>query len=424
MRSCPWTRIDRPVFLLISHRLGGGTERHLGDLEHALRNEGVRPIVVRPGLAGRLLWEERDDHRETLWCRESKIDLASIAQMLDTIEPVHAHVHHSLGLPEALFDGLADRSVPYDWTIHDYHAICPRINLIGAGGRYCGEPDEAACNDCLARLGDDSGRPVSESITAWRRKNAGRLAAARRIFVPNADVARRLARYFPGLDVTLRPHEESLPVLRTLAAPLQANEPIRVAVIGTLVAVKGSERLLACARDARARDLPLEFHLIGSSDRDAALLRTRKVHVSGRYREREIYDLLASRRPHLAFLPSECPESHMYTLSIALAARLFVVCFDLGAQGERVRSSGWGRTVPVALSSGQLNDTLISAAFSLAGKPEPPGLEPPASYPLALTSYYDFTHEDLARFGIAVSDDRSSRRAPTRVPWRVHAHIH
>ena len=170
MRSCPWTRSDRPVFLLISHRLGGGTERHLGDLVHALRNEGVRPIVVRPGLAGRLLWEERGDRRETAWCRESTIDPKSIVEMLDTIEPVHAHVHHSLGLPEALFDALADRLIPYDWTIHDYHAICPRINLIGSGGRYCGEPDEAACNDCLARLGDDSGQPVSESITAWRRK--------------------------------------------------------------------------------------------------------------------------------------------------------------------------------------------------------------------------------------------------------------
>ena len=78
----------------------------------------------------------------------------------------------------------------------------------------------------------------------------------------------------------------------------------------------------------------------------------------------------------------------------------------------------------MAPSAGELNDTLISAAFSLAGEPEPPSLESPASYPLALTSYYDFTHDDLARFGIVVSDDRSSKRAPLGVPWRVHAHIY
>ena len=35
----------------------------------------------------------------------------------------------------------------------------------------------------------------------------------------------------------------------------------------------------------------------------------------------------------------------MYTLSIAMAARLFVVCFDLGAQAERVRAWGWGQAI-------------------------------------------------------------------------------
>ena len=76
------------------------------------------------------------------------------------------------------------------------------------------------------------------------------------------------------------------------------------------------------------------------------------VHISGRYREDELFDLLASRRPHLAFLPSECPESFMYTLSIAMAAGLFVVCFDLGAQAERVRSWGWGMPVELDLAPG------------------------------------------------------------------------
>ena len=172
--SVPGSATIVPVFLLISHRCGGGTERHLGDLEDALRTEGVRPIVVRPGRSGRVLWEERDDRRETLWCRESNTDPESIAEMLGTIEPVHAHVHHSLGLPDTLFDALADRGVPYDWTIHDYHTICPRINLIGSGGRYCGEPDEAGCNRCLARLGDDqAGRSPNRSQRGAQKTPAG-----------------------------------------------------------------------------------------------------------------------------------------------------------------------------------------------------------------------------------------------------------
>ena len=52
--------------------------------------------------------------------------------------------------------------------------------------------------------------------------------------------SRRLAAISRTVELTLRPHAESLPRLESLAAPLRAGETIRVAVIGTLVAVKGS----------------------------------------------------------------------------------------------------------------------------------------------------------------------------------------
>jgi glycosyltransferase involved in cell wall biosynthesis len=420
-----WQHDNRPVFLMISHRCGGGTERHVGDLETGLRAEGVRPVVVRPGRRGGLLWEERGDRARTHWCRESSTERESIARLLGELGPVHAHVHHSMGLPEVLFDLLVERMIPYDWTIHDDHSICPRINLIGSDGRYCGEPDTAACDRCLARLGDDQGRAVSESIAAWRRRSANRLASARRVFAPSPDVARRLERYFPRRIVTLRPHPDSIPRLESLAAPLKAGEAVRVAVIGTLTKVKGSERLLACANDARLRGLPLEFHVIGATDRDALLARQRNVHVTGRYRESDVYDRLKARRCHLAFLPSECPESYMYTLSIAMAARLFVVCFDLGAQALRVRAWGWGNAIPIELGPAAINDELIRAAKSLSAANNPPEAPDSSQYPDLLASYYDFTAGERDR--IAGRDSRhahSMRSSPHVIRGRDHAHLH
>jgi hypothetical protein len=424
-RRRAWRSDDRPVFLMISHRCGGGTERHLGDLENALRAEGVRPVVVRPGRRGKLIWEERGDRLGTAWCRESGTGRESIAKSLGELNPVHAHVHHSLGLPDILFDLLVDRGVSYDWTIHDYYAICPRINLIGSRGRYCGEPDDAACDSCLARLGDDQGRPVSHSISAWRKRSADRLAGARRVFAPSADVVRRLERYFPCPNVILRPHPESAPHNEILAASLRAGEPVRVAVIGTLSQIKGSERLLACAHDAAVRRLPLEFHLIGSSDRDALLAREGNVNVTGRYREPEICDRLQSSRCHLAFLPSECPESHMYTLSIAMAARFFVVCFDLGAQALRVQTWGWGKSIPIDLDPAAINDLLIGAARSLSAGPSPPLAPPEAHYPDVLASYYDFTAAERDRIMGRVSGHvHTSAPRPHVICGSDHAHLH
>jgi glycosyltransferase involved in cell wall biosynthesis len=393
----PWRHDGRPVFLLVSHNCGGGTQRHVMELAAALRKAGVRPVLVRPARAGRLLWTDSDDLGRLRWCRYSTHEPHSIERQLKLLRPQHAHVHHNLGVPDVLLDRIAEHAIPYDWTIHDYYAICPRVNLVGGEHVYCQEPDADSCNACLARNGDDQGRPVAESITAWRARFARRLSGARRVFVPSHDARRRLARYFPGLDPLVRPHAESLPSLEGLAVPWRPGEAIRVAVIGTIVPVKGSERLLACARDALRRRLPLAFCVIGATDRDAAFARMPNVHSSGAYHEAEVYRRLAQARCHLAFLPSVWPETFMYTLSIAMSSRMFVVCFDLGAQAERLRISGSGLLLPWNATPELTNDALVAAASSLRSRPAVP---PPQAveYPEILTSYYDFAAGELSRF--------------------------
>jgi glycosyltransferase involved in cell wall biosynthesis len=421
----PWRADGRPVFLLLSHACGGGTARHLNDLAAALASENVRPVLVRPSKARRLLWEEFAERASKPWCAESLDQRESIFAQLATLRPVHAHVHHLMGLPDFLLELLSEHGVTYDWTIHDYHAICPRVHLIGAGGTYCGEPDAGSCNRCLALLGDDQGHPVKQTITSWRGTFARRLGGARRIFVPSDDVRRRIARYFPELPVLLRPHPEALPPRESLAAPIRPGETVRVAVLGTIVSTKGSLRLLACARDARSRRLPLEFHVIGSTDRDAVFARAGNVRVTGRYPEGEVYDRLAGARCHLAFLPSLCPESFMYTLSIVMAARFFVVCFDLGAQAERLRAWGWGQTLPWAASAESINDSLLAIARSLVGAPPAPPPPPGAFYPELLTSYYDFTPQELAGFFRSGSAETPRAKTGTQAVRRIDlAHLY
>jgi glycosyltransferase involved in cell wall biosynthesis len=391
-----WAPDGRPVFLLINHHCGGGTEQHVRDLSARLRDEGVRVVVVRPSRRGYLVWEERDECHRTAWCSESTVQTGSMKRLLEWLDPVHAHVHHVIGVPIELIDLLTVQGVPFDWTIHDYYTICPRVNLINGEHSYCGEPDEAGCNRCLARLGDDQGRPVATSIENWRGGFARRLGRARRVFVASADSRDRLERYFPELRAVLRPHPESLPNLASLAAPIVPGEPVRVAVVGTITAVKGAEKLLACARDALVRALPLEFHVIGSTDRDAVFTRVGNVRVSGRYQAHEVYERIAVARCQLAFLPSVNPESFMFTLSIVMASGLYTVCFDLGAQASRLRAWGWGEVLSDDTGPEAINDRLLTAARKVAATvaPSPP---PPATYGDILGSYYDFSAEERQR---------------------------
>jgi O-antigen biosynthesis protein len=420
-----WVADGFPVFLFISHRCGGGTEQHLRHLSIALQAERVRVVAVRPSRAGFLLWEERDERKRTAWCRESTVEPASMKRLLELLEPVHAHVHHVLGVPVELIDSLVQQDIPYDWTIHDYYTICPRVNLINGEHSYCGEPDEAGCNRCLVRLGDDQGRPVRNSIESWRDGFSSSLRRARRVFTPSADVRGRLERYFPEVSVMLRPHPETLPNLKSLAAVLAPGEPVRVAVVGTITAIKGSEKLLACARDARARSLPLEFHVIGTTDRDAVFSRLGNVLISGRYQGEEVYERLAAARCHLAFLPSVWPESFMFTLSIVMASGLYTVCFDLGAQASRVRKWGWGQVLQLDAGPESINDSLLAAARKVANARFVPSPPPPARYADVLLSYYNFTAAERKTLFVQPRRiDQTAGAKPRAAQRSAHARLH
>jgi len=274
----------------------------------------------------------------------------------------------------------------------------------------------------LERLGDYHGSRVTESITAWRERFSRSLLGARRVFAPSEDVRRRLSRYFHDVPTLLRPHFEAIPDLQGLAARPGPGETVRAAVIGSIVRVKGSERLLACARDAGHRCLPLEFHVVGSTDRDAAFASLGNVHVSGFYREDDIAERLAAARCHLAFLPSLWPETFMYTLSIAMAAGLYVVCFDLGAQAERLKAWGWGQVLPLNSTPQTINDTLLRVARTIVAGSIPPAPPRSVRYPNFLRSYYDFTPAELERFQVSTPGDGMKVRLRPHVSrWRAHA---
>ncbi len=248
VRRTPWVPDGRPVFVLVYPRGGGGTDRHLRELGTGLRTAGVRVVIVAPERRNKLTWEEPGTTRQPLWTFQGNSTRESISTLLETLKPVHAHIHSMMKLPEILLELLVLRSVTYDWTLHDYYPICPHAHLDRGDGRYCGEPEAAACNTCLALLGDYRGRVVSEPIEAWRKRYADYLRGARRIFAPTNDARLRLERYVPGASVVVRAHPEEVQAPRRIAALHQPGTRVRVAVLGTITAFKGSVLLQSCAR--------------------------------------------------------------------------------------------------------------------------------------------------------------------------------
>jgi len=296
-----------------------------------------------------------------------------LVELLGALGVTEIRLHHlaDFGRDAARrFTWLIDAlGLPFEFTVHDYLAVCPRINLVDRSGMYCGEPDEAGCRRCLMRRRSGFGAP---DIRRWRRDYGALLAMARVVRVPDRDVAARLRRYFPRLgNIVARPHER---LRRAPPTPLAAGRspgPLRIATIGAIGPIKGFDVLLDLAAEIRAGmragGAAVELTVIGYTRNDAAA-RAAGITVTGPYRNDRAGDEIDAADPDLILIPSIWPETYCYTLSHALASGRPVAGFEIGAVGTRLRDAGQsgGRVtvlpLPMAREPAALLEALVRAA--------------------------------------------------------------
>ena len=140
-------------------------------------------------------------------------------------------------------------------------------------------------------------------------------------------------------------------------------------MVGSIGIEKGYDVLLGCARDAARRRLNLRFTVLGHTIDDERLMVTGKVFVTGWFEEAEGLALAREQQATLGFLPSVCPETWSYALSLLFTAGLPVLTFSLGAQGARVAQSGQGWLLPLGVPPAKINDTLVSRGLQTLDLP-------------------------------------------------------
>jgi len=352
--------------ILITHDDGGGVERQVGVAAAAHRAEGLRPVVLRParepdGPAVVVIDGAAAGFPNLRYALPR--EMPALLRLLRATNPRLLEVHHTLHHPPTIYDLITRLGVPYDVHIHDYPWFCPQVSLVGADRRYCGEPAVAGCEACVA----DAGRVIDEAIgvQALRDRSAAFLGAARRVVAPSADAAARMRRHFPALRPVTVPLEDDGAVADP-PPPRARSGLCRVCTLGAIVVHKGYDVLLACARDAVERSLPLEFVVVGHTIDDARLLATGRVFVTGRFAAEEAVTLIRAQDASVALLPSVWPETWSFGLTELWRAGLSVAAFDFGAPAERIRRTGRGFLLPLGLSPRGINHALI-AAVGLTG---------------------------------------------------------
>lgn len=409
-------RSSKQVILLISHRLGGGVVKHEQELSR-LFSEKINFLRLIPGINGQV---------EISWCADGEclrlhfmlpLDWPKLVDFLKLAGVTRIHFHHLMDMPNQIEELPKMLEVPYDFTIHDYFLICPRVTLTDAGNSYCGEPSEDGCDVCLK-----SAPKCQRDIRTWRLHHGKLLANASRVLVPSHDVALRLRRYFQLTNLVVSPHEDmrGQEIAGRNIRALHADERLRIVVIGALGATKGADLLESVALDAKRRGLLIEFHLVGYAWRELTAEPKSRLTASGSYRDDELQGRLKAAEPHLVWFPALGPETYSYTLSAALISGLPVVAPDLGAFPERLSNRSWTWVCPWNQSVHEWNNffTHLRNAHFLSGTPPNLFSRPSANNSLDLASSYIIMndassklvncHDDIMRF----ADTQTTMRLP------------
>jgi glycosyltransferase involved in cell wall biosynthesis len=386
-------RAGRGAMLFVTHRWGGGTERHVQDMRLLLEEAGVPVFVCRVDPADNrraTLEDPFTPETPNLPTFDLPHELGRFVTTLYLARITHVHIHHLAGFPENAPDffraACEAAGLHFDMTLHDYLPVCPRINMIDGSRVYCGEPDLHDCERCVARDGSPFGRPA---VWEWRERYARLLTGARQVYVPNEDMAVRMRRFLAQITYMVRPHPERKPdtAWESHRAPFveaKTKGIRRISLLGHIHENKGSALLVATARAALFRGLPLQFVVIGTTDREEELRAVGNVLITGLYQEVDLPSLLSDT--DLVWFASVCPETYSYTLSAAFAAQTFPVAFNLGAIASRIRSARWGDLMPI---SWMLDPERIAEHLHRVNPATPSGsILRPTAYPDPLVSYY------------------------------------
>jgi glycosyltransferase involved in cell wall biosynthesis len=354
-----WGKTPGEAAIFVTHGDGGGVARRVADAVASQEASGRRAVVLHPsrmpdGTVAAAAGGERFPNLRYALPEERPL----LLRLLRDTSPAEVEIHHFLNHDPSVIESALAPGIPYDVHTHDFAWFCPRIALVGRGDVYCGEPDLAACEACVAETGSYLHEDIS--VTALRERSLDILSGARRVIAPSQDTAMRMANHFPDLTIEVVPHEDDAAIEEPPPIPDVAGV-VRVCVAGAIGLHKGFHVLLACARDARIRGLELEFALTGTTIDDQSLLDTGRVFITGRYQPEEAVDLIKAQGAAFAFLPSIWPETWCLALTELWRAGLRVAAFDIGAPAERIRHTGRGFLLPLGLPPSAINDALLNA---------------------------------------------------------------
>lgn len=349
----------KPIVLVITHDLAGGTKQYLDDLMVSKEQE-FETIILQPA--------SKNSVKLTLpeWMGESYLfsldqDYELLKNYLLDIGVNLIFLNHIKGNEHYVYRLKQDLQVEMWCILHDYYFIFGNPTLTDVCGNFLfpslGDNEKLRSEDFL---------PSDIGLEDWQATVHKVLLEATKVIAPSESVKRLYNRFFPLLSIDVHLHRDHELRSDYSAVPVHPGKNRnKIAVIGALNKEKGADLLESVAELASIQYPELEFHLLGYAYRPLA----KSVTTCGPYKERQLLEILHNLDPILVWYPCQWPETYSYTLSRVLEAGYPLLIPDLGALVDRTLGRPMTKIVHYPQSKERWLDEIVGCVTSLQANP-------------------------------------------------------
>ena len=333
------------IHLVVDHRLGGGANQYRERLIRQYLDQGDTVLILGfqiTQLSLILTLRHLEDCHHFLVASDTEL-LASLRklQLTNIIYNTAVSYANPEQIPIFLTTIKHRNGGTLMLLLHDYFMICPSHFLLDKAGAYCGIPDADTCRQCLPVNPHGFTSLFSGDIQQWRAAWKELIIHADKILAFSQASATLLQKAFPdSLDpdvLQVQPHEVTY--LRGQTIEVESFEPLVIGIVGQIGLHKGAEVVRDLAAEIRRQNGTERIAVIGTLETNADKSIVRE---TGPYRHDNLAEEIRRSGANLMFLPSIWPETFSYVAQEIIELGLPIVCFDLGAPAERIRTYSKG----------------------------------------------------------------------------------
>jgi GT2 family glycosyltransferase len=226
-----------------------------------------------------------------------------------------------------------------EFRLHDYHAICPSLNLLNLKGVFCDVPNIEVCKKCLPSNMNSIERELVD-IESWRSLWNQVLSSCSSVTAYSLESRDRIVKVYPNLQdrITVRKHlVEKIDAPTPRSQRLPSLNELRIGVVGNLNLAKGSQVVIDLARTISFSKNKSTIFVFGSVQGVPNGL-----PIAGLGPYAYPWDLYTKFRYHdldVLLVPSIWPETYSLVSDELASMGIPIVMFAIGAPYERYKDN-------------------------------------------------------------------------------------